>query len=80
MLRQALPLLNPRGNISTCRYYYFNTVRVCNLAREQMRGRPDIGIVAGTQSIKSMYYIYDVKLVSSMGSIRSCRRNTLCSK
>jgi hypothetical protein len=35
-----------------------------------MRGRPDIGIVAGTDSKKYCTYI---QLVRSKGSIRSCR-------
>jgi hypothetical protein len=34
-----------------------STVRLWNLAREHMRGRPAIGIVAGTES-KSMYRTY----------------------
>ncbi len=37
-----------------------STVRLCNLAREQMRGRPDIGIVAGTESKKHVLHIHTV--------------------
>jgi hypothetical protein len=44
------------------------------LAREQMRGRPDIGIVAGTDSKRYCTYIQ----LTSKGSIDPAeRRNTL---
>jgi hypothetical protein len=58
-----------RGNISAG-----TTSTALVLAREQMRGRPDIGIVAGTDSKRYCTYIQ----LMSKGSIDPAeRRNTL---